>query len=109
LVNAGHFPPAILVNEAGASFIEQRGKPVGLFDEVEYQPHEVDLAVGDRLVLFSDGVLDAMDSANLSQKEAVLLTAAAESSQMDAIWRKLGLSEGVVPDDMTCLTVRRES
>lgn len=109
LVNAGHFPPAILVNEAGASFIEQPGKPVGLFDEVNYQSHRVDLAVGDRLVMFSDGVLDAMDRSKLSQKEAVLLTAAAASSDMAAIWRELGISESGVPDDMTCLTVRRAS
>ncbi len=109
LVNAGHFPPAILINEAGASFIEQRGKPVGLFDEVKYEAQNVQLAAGDRLVLFSDGVLDAMDGMELSQKEAVLLRAAGESAEMEAIWGKLGITEGSVPDDMTCLTVRRES
>jgi len=109
LVNAGHFPPAILVNEAGASFVEQRGKPVGLFDVVKYESRTVKLAAGDRLVFFSDGVLDAMDGMDLSQKEAVLLRAAGESAEMDAIWAKLGITEDAVPDDMTCLTVRRES
>ena len=34
IVNGGHFPPAIKVDEQGASFVEQRGRPVGLFDDV---------------------------------------------------------------------------
>ena len=48
--NAGHFPPAILVTtngEAKADFIEQRGKPVGLFDEVRYEARTVNLEVVD--------------------------------------------------------------
>ncbi len=108
LVNAGHFPPAILVSERGAEFVEQRGKPVGLFDVVSYESATLSLAPGDRLVLFSDGVLDAMDAADLSHKES-RLREAATCEDMDTIWSSLGIREGSVPDDMTCLTIRRES
>ena len=107
LVNAGHFPPVILVNASGAGFVEQRGKPVGLFDKVKYDARVVRLDVGDRLVMFSDGLLDAMDNESLSEKEERLLQAAVYPD-MDLIWQSLGINEGTVPDDMTCLTVRRE-
>ena len=115
LVNAGHFPPAILVKDGSAYFIEQKGKPVGLFDEVKYVPSCIDLHAGDRLVIFSDGVLDALDEPDLSKKEARLLKAAAQRGKsakvgyMDSIWQSLDLERGSIPDDMTCLTVQRGS
>ncbi len=45
LVNGGHYPPAIVVTAEGAEFVEQRGKPVGLFEHVHYQA-QVDQAGG---------------------------------------------------------------
>ena len=108
MVNAGHFPPAILVDEDGARFIEQRGRPVGLFDEVSYEATTLTMAPGDRLVMFSDGVLDAMRDMDLTQKESVLLEAAVENT-MDGIWQALRLQESASRDDMTCMTVIRET
>ncbi len=108
LVNGGHYPPAIMVNAAGASFVEQRGRPVGLFDEVSYEATSLKFAPGDRLVLFTDGVLDAMDDMDLDAKEARLLEAAV-GQNMDEIWRSLALKEGSSRDDMTCLTLVREN
>ncbi len=115
LANAGHFPPAILVTDGSAGepqadFVEQRGKPVGLFEKVNYDAKTVELAVGDRLVIFSDGVLDALQGMDLSQKELLLLNAAASQDGMDSIWEILGINPTAhAPDDMTCLTVKRES
>jgi sigma-B regulation protein RsbU (phosphoserine phosphatase) len=114
LANAGHFPPAILVDASGdrplAGFIEQKGKPVGLFDKVSYDARTVELAAGDRLIIFSDGVLDALKDMNLTQKEELLLEAAASNDDMAGIWQSLGIDpEGRTPDDMTCLIVRRTS
>lgn len=115
LANAGHFPPAILVSDGSsdrpkAGFVEQKGKPVGLFDKVNYDARTVELEVGDRLVVFSDGVLDALKGMNLSQKEELLLQAAVSKGDMDSIWESLGIDLArQTPDDMTCLTVRRES
>ncbi|MFU8817214.1 MAG: PP2C family protein-serine/threonine phosphatase [Pseudomonadales bacterium] len=112
LVNGGHYPPAILVKKDGDSaFLEQRGKPVGLFDEVQYLAHGVSLDAGDRLVMFSDGVMDAMGSGDLSSKEQRLLEAARVGSDVDEMWELLEMSFGpeVKPDDMTCLVVQRES
>jgi len=110
LVNAGHFPPAIMINSAGATFIEQRGKPVGLFEDVDYRPLEIRFEPGDALVVFSDGVLDAMSDETLAKKEQRLLAAAASVATPDAVWEVRGIDpEAPAPDDMTCLTVRRET
>ena len=116
LVNAGHFPPAMLVQgstgetESNARFVEQKGKPVGLFDTVEYAAATLNLSAGDSLVVFSDGVLEALPGLDLAAKEARLLEAAGASKTMDGIWNTLGLDAATeVPDDMTCLILRRES
>ena len=107
IVNGGHFPPSIKVDEDGARFVEQRGRPVGLFDEVSYEAQSLSFAPGEKLVLFSDGVLDAMEDIALPEKESRLL-AAAERESMDDIWHALQLQETVTRDDMTCLTLVRE-
>jgi len=109
LVNGGHFPPAIRVCAGKkAEFVEQRGRPVGLFEEVSYQATSLEFRPGDRLVLFSDGVLDAMEDIDLDAKEARLL-AAAGAEGMDEIWENLALPSGASRDDMTCLTLVREN
>ena len=108
IVNGGHFPPAIFVDESGPRFVEQRGRPVGLFDEVSYVANTLTFRDGERLVLFSDGVLDAMGELPLPDKEEKLLRAAAQEN-MDAIWQTLGLMEETARDDMTCLMLVREA
>ena len=108
LVNGGHFPPAILVRAEEATFVEQRGRPVGLFEAVSYEATTLNFAAGDKLVLFSDGVLDAMEDMDLDSKEARLLDAA-PAEGMDAIWENLKLTPGASRDDMTCLTLVREN
>jgi phosphoserine phosphatase RsbU/P len=110
LVNAGHYPPAIRVSAEGPEFLRQKGKPLGLFDRVAYDARTVELQSGDRLVLFSDGVLDAMGADSLALREARLLAAAATGG-LQEIWATLGVDGADVrrADDMTCLVVRREN
>ena len=92
LANAGHFPPAILVRANGKpEFLDQRGKPVGLFDQVGYDARAVRMGTGDRLVMFTDGILDSMAGGSLEEKEACLLNAAQET-EMNRIWKILGVS-----------------
>jgi len=112
LVNGGHYPPAILTRAGGtAEFVEQKGKPVGLFEEVRYDAHAIELQAGDRLVMFSDGVMDVMPSSDLAGKEQRLLSAAQAGSNVEEMWSLLDmdLNVGNRPDDMTCLLVQKES
>lgn len=111
LVNGGHYPPAVLVRQGRAEFVEQKGKPLGLFDSVSYPCTVLTLTAGDRLVMFSDGVLDALPGDDLDAREARLLKATAQALSVEELWQALGLEteEGGSPDDMTCLMVQRES
>ncbi len=109
LANAGHFPPAIIVRSGQKpEFLEQRGKPVGLFEQVSYDSLTITMETGDRLVMFTDGILDSLAAGSLEEKEACLLDAAAQTD-MSRIWKSLGVAEEAAPDDMTCLVVEREN
>lgn len=111
LVNGGHYPPAILVGAGGSAFLEQKGKPVGLFDSVHYETRSIHMDTGDRLVMFSDGVLDVIGGGSLTDKERRLLDAAGRGGSVDEIWGLLDIDPAVGNrrDDMTCLLVQRES
>src|SRR5690606_12279240 len=58
--NAGHNRPLWLAGEAPAAELEGGGLALGLVPAASYAEGEVDFAVGDLLVVFSDGVTDAM-------------------------------------------------
>ena len=110
--NAGHYPQIACVAGGRARFVELSGKPIGLFDAVSYEAATLHLADGDRLVMFTDGVFDALAEKSLAEKEQALLRAIEENRTVDGIWRFLELTEGEDahgPDDITCLMVARES
>jgi sigma-B regulation protein RsbU (phosphoserine phosphatase) len=60
-VRAGH-PSPVLVAADGVRVCEDGGDlPVGVTDEARYRDVEIELAPGDSLVLFTDGVTEATD------------------------------------------------
>lgn len=68
LVNAGH-PPAIFVPAAGAPrALEGEGDVVGIFDHVHFEPVELNVTRGDRLFLYTDGVLNAVGGGGRQNK-----------------------------------------
>jgi len=63
---AGH-PPLMLASRSnGVRLIEENGLMLGLFPEADYTATEIPLRSGDRCLLYTDGILEAMDS---SQQE----------------------------------------
>ncbi len=59
--NAGHNPP-VLVTTAGVSRLETGGTVVGLFESAQYGEESVRLSDGDMVVVFSDGVSEALSA-----------------------------------------------
>lgn len=58
--NAGHNPPVLFKRETGqASFLPGRGVALGGIRNSVYHQHEVDLNLGDILVIYSDGLREA--------------------------------------------------
>lgn len=59
LVSAAH-PPVVVVpaGDEPAYSVEQQGDIIGVFDDVVFDSCDLKLAVGDRLLLYSDGVIE---------------------------------------------------
>lgn len=62
-VNAGHLPGTLLRASGEPELLEVTGPAVGLLSDACYQVGQVELAPGDALLLHTDGVTDARNSA----------------------------------------------
>ncbi|TVQ14105.1 MAG: GAF domain-containing protein [Balneolaceae bacterium] len=61
-VNAGHIPPILFRKDTGTIERLKTGGPViGFTDEITYRSGELHLQKGDVLVIFSDGIVEAVD------------------------------------------------
>lgn len=64
ICNAGHCPPLLLQNGT-ASPIAATGLPVGMFCQERYTASRFKLGRGDRLLLYTDGLSETRDGANI--------------------------------------------
>lgn len=60
--NAGHNAPIVLRRDETILRLDEGGAVLGVFPNAVYQQGEVNLAPGDRLLLFTDGVSEAQNS-----------------------------------------------
>jgi sigma-B regulation protein RsbU (phosphoserine phosphatase) len=111
--NAGHNPP-LVVGKDGVRRLEVGGPIVGLFEHAVFQEETVVLAPGDWLIVFSDGVSEAM-SANGDEygEERILAvvdreTSLAPADLLNAIFADVRTFTKGAPqsDDITALVLR---
>jgi sigma-B regulation protein RsbU (phosphoserine phosphatase) len=115
LCNAGHCPPLALRRRGGIERFDSTGLPLGLFCGVQYTVRNVTLNEGDTLVLFSDGVTEALSPEGSEYGEDRLVAALRDYADRDAssmatgVLRDLRSFCGARPpvDDMTLLVLRR--
>jgi sigma-B regulation protein RsbU (phosphoserine phosphatase) len=82
--NAGHNAP-ILARRVGSWLrLGEGGPPLGLFSEWNYGRGEIQLAAGDRLVLFTDGVTEVSNAAGEEFGEERLVTVLMENRHLSA-------------------------
>jgi serine phosphatase RsbU (regulator of sigma subunit) len=63
--NAGHEPPVLLVPGQPARFLDTGPSlALGILEQYRYQTQEITLAQGEGLLLYTDGVTEAVDEAN---------------------------------------------
>lgn len=111
--NAGHNPPVLVTNTA-VHRLEQGGTVVGLFDGTPYVEERLQLADGDTLVIFSDGVSEALSATDDEFGDERLIetvqTAGAGSVQdvVNALLEAVKAFTHGAPqnDDITILVVR---
>jgi serine phosphatase RsbU (regulator of sigma subunit) len=114
-VNAGH-PPALIVRAGGAvEPLGTGGLPLGLLEGAAYEARETWLSPGDRLLVFSDGVIESTDRRGEELGTEGLLALARAGAQEDAaelarrLCRELEARAGGAParDDRTLLVLER--
>lgn len=62
LCNAGHLPP-ILLQHGEKLKLDATGLPVGIFSDIQFATNKLQLAPGDTLLLYTDGVTETTDIA----------------------------------------------
>jgi serine phosphatase RsbU (regulator of sigma subunit)/predicted enzyme related to lactoylglutathione lyase len=72
-VNCGHLPPLLLRKEGTLERLDSGSTILGMFSEWECDCAETELAAGDTLVLFTDGITEAMSKEGLEFGEQGLI------------------------------------
>jgi len=89
-VNAGHNYPRLRRASGELLPLETGGPPLGLFEGAAYEEGEVDLATGDALLLFSDGISEALDTFQQEYGE----------ERIEALWHAHGPGAGAAMLDL---------
>ena len=115
-INAGHNNPILRRDSGQIERLDVGGLPFGIMPEVTYQDATVILAPGDWLVIFTDGLVEAVNARDEEYGEVRLLTAieAGKSLQPNDLLKRLmsdlDLFVGNTPqhDDVTCMLLKAE-
>lgn len=111
--NAGH-PNPLLIRESECTQLSSHGLLLGVSDGATYGSSVQRLAPGDLLVLFSDGIVEAMNRERRMFRSdgilEVLQTTAGRpaAESLDAVWNRAEdhAADGGSPDDRTLLIIR---
>jgi len=63
-INAGQCAPILLSHDGRYEYLEATSMPVGLLPQVDFAVEQRQLAPGDRLILYTDGVTEAQNARN---------------------------------------------
>jgi phosphoserine phosphatase RsbU/P len=110
--SAGHCPPLLLRRSGEVIFLKEGGTPLGILPGREYADTEMQLEVGDRLVLHTDGLTEAMDAKEQEFEERRLVELGKRNVGLGAgelleriVKEVSGFSGGSFQDDFTLLVV----
>ena len=110
--NAGH-PVPLLIRDHQVEMLESHGLLLGVVPEAQYQSGVVHLSPGDLLVLYSDGITEALSSTQeLFKWEGIYATARGLQHEpatkvLEAIWTRVDEHQGGAGgDDRTLLVLK---
>lgn len=107
-VDAGHGHVVFRRADGSLEELHPWGLPLGVLSEEQYAEGTITFAPGDLLVVYSDGLTDAVPALRNKQALAGLLDpdrTASEIAQMLA--DRAGAGDGPLPDDLTVVALRR--
>ena len=106
-VDAGHGLAVVVDVEGEVRALPVRGLPAGAVPGASWEAGEEDIAPGEALVVFSDGLLDLhrdREACERQVREAVVTTSTAAEAVGHLTWAARSLA---LPDDVTVLVLRR--
>ena len=110
--SAGHCPPILFHKSGEAVPLKEGGTPLGIFPDRKYEDAGLQLEPGDRLVLYTDGLTEAMNSDEQEFGEQRLVelgsrNIALSASEMLAAIKKevVRFCNGSFQDDFTLVVV----
>lgn len=114
-INAGHNAPILRRASGAVERLEAGGIPMGIFEDASYPVETIRLGDGDNLVIFTDGVVEAINSKGdeFGEPELIQLlnrrASSAPSELLRGLLQELDAFVGNTPqhDDMTCLLLKR--
>jgi serine phosphatase RsbU (regulator of sigma subunit) len=113
-VNAGHNSPMLRRRNRAMERLEVGGLPLGIMPEAAYTSAQLELQSGDWLIIFTDGVVEAVNAGNDEYGETRLLAALEANvtltppQVLERILASLDAFVGNTPqhDDVTCLLIK---
>ena len=114
-VNAGHNVPILRKSSGARERLEAGGIPVGIFAESHYELRTTRLDRGDWLVIFTDGVVEAVNQKDEEYGEPALIrmvdreSGSVPAELLRSLLTDLDRHVGNTPqhDDITCLLLKR--
>ena len=107
--NGGQFPYPLLYDGQDVRKLECRGRPIGLFEDAEFNVWQCELPQECLLVLVSDGILELMPEDAMLERYSALL-AATQGTDLDLDEMTVGLdvlADQHLPDDIAFLIINR--
>jgi phosphoserine phosphatase RsbU/P len=113
-INAGHNAPILRRNSGAIERLSNGGLPLGMWADKSYEDGKVILQSGDWLVIFTDGVAEAVNAKDEEYGEQRMLNvlqagaAATPEQLLRRMMSDLDAFVGVTPqhDDVTCMLVK---
>jgi sigma-B regulation protein RsbU (phosphoserine phosphatase) len=114
-VNAGHNPVLVRHADGRYEWLWRTGLPLGVLAESTFSPHAIQVAPGDLILMYTDGLTDALDAAGrelgLERAQAVMAeNASASAAEIVAALEQMLDAHigGAAPfDDITLLLAKR--
>ncbi|GAA2417797.1 SpoIIE family protein phosphatase [Streptomyces coeruleofuscus] len=100
---AGHLPPVLVQGSEAAALPLVKGMLLGALPEVVYEEAEIQLAEGDTLLMFTDGLIERRDRSVEESLIHLLTTARTAPSTLDQQLDRLLTYSNSDTDDDTCI------